>query len=104
MKCMSCPLKYMGQTCRSFNTRYKEHIRDIRSNNINSGYPNHILNTGHAYGSITDTMRAIRTERKGKHLNTLEKYHIHKISKERLHMNDTYNETNNPILEPLNTR
>jgi hypothetical protein len=49
-------------------------------------------------------MQVIRTERKGKHLNTLEKYHIQKISKERLHMNDTYNETHNPIFETLNTK
>jgi hypothetical protein len=31
---------------------------------------------GHAYGSITDTMEVIKVERKGKHLNTLEKPHI----------------------------
>jgi hypothetical protein len=35
--------------------------------------------------------------RKGKHLNTLEKYYIHKISKSNLHMDDTYN----PIFETL---
>jgi hypothetical protein len=32
----------------------------------------------------------IKTEKKGKHLNTLEKYHIYKISKHRLNMNDTH--------------
>jgi hypothetical protein len=37
MKCMDCPLKYIGQTGRTFNTRYKEHIHDIRSNSSNSG-------------------------------------------------------------------
>jgi hypothetical protein len=30
------------------------------------------LNTGHTYGTITDTMEIIKTERKGRHLNTLE--------------------------------
>jgi hypothetical protein len=40
MKCLDCPLKYIGQTGRTFNTRYKEHIHDIRSNNSNSGYLN----------------------------------------------------------------
>jgi hypothetical protein len=35
---------------------------------------------GHAYGTITDTMDVIRTGRKGKHLNTSEKYYIYKIS------------------------
>jgi hypothetical protein len=51
---MDCPMKYIGQTGRTFSTRYKEHIHDIRSNNSNSGYSNHILNTGHAYGVMTD--------------------------------------------------
>jgi hypothetical protein len=36
---------------------------------------------GHRYGNITDTIDIIKTEKKGKHLNTLEKYHIYKISK-----------------------
>jgi hypothetical protein len=58
MKCLDCPLKYIGRTGRTFNIRYKEHIQAIRNNN-NSGYPNHILNTGHTYGTINDTMDVI---------------------------------------------
>jgi hypothetical protein len=56
MKCLDCPLKYIGQTGTSFNIRYKEHIQAIRNNNNNSGYSNHILNTGHTYWTINDTM------------------------------------------------
>jgi hypothetical protein len=37
--------------------------------------------------------------RKGRHLNTLEKYHIYKISRSNLHMDDTHNETHNPIFK-----
>jgi hypothetical protein len=81
MKCLDCPLKYVGQTGRTFNVRYKEHIHALRSNSGNSEYSNHILNTGHTYGTITDTMDVIRTGRKGRHLNTFEKYHIYRISK-----------------------
>jgi hypothetical protein len=81
MKCMDCPLKYVGQTGRTFNTRYEEHIHNIRSNNSNTGYSNHILNTGHTYGTMQDTMETITLRRKGKYLNTLEKYHIYKVSK-----------------------
>jgi hypothetical protein len=46
-------------------------------------------------------MDIIRKEKKGKHLNTLEKYHIHKISKDNLQMDDAYNDTYNPIFETL---
>jgi hypothetical protein len=42
IKCLDCPLKYTGQTGRTFNIRYKEHIQAIRNNNSNSGYSNHI--------------------------------------------------------------
>jgi hypothetical protein len=72
MRCMVCPLKYIEQTGRTFQTRYKEHIEAIRYNNSNSGYSNHILNTGHTYGSITDAMKIVKIEKKGKHLKTLE--------------------------------
>jgi hypothetical protein len=58
------------------------------------------LNTGHTYGTIADTMEII-TGRKGKYLNTLEKYLICEISRENLHMNDIYTDTHNPISEAL---
>jgi hypothetical protein len=61
---MGCPLKYIGQTGRTIKTRYKEHMQAIRKNNSNSGYSKHILNMGHTYGSITNTMKVLKTERK----------------------------------------
>jgi hypothetical protein len=83
------PTKIHRTTGRTFLTRYKEHIQTINNNNSNSGYSSHILNTGYTYGTITDTVDIIRTHKRGKHLNSLEKYHIYKISKNNLHMNDT---------------
>jgi hypothetical protein len=91
----------MGQAGRELHTRYKEYIQPIRSKNGNSGYSNHILNTGHTYGNITDTMDIVRTEKKGNHMISLEQYHIHTISKNKLHMKDTYIDTHNPIFEVL---
>jgi hypothetical protein len=65
MKCQDCPLKYVSHTGRIFRTRYKEHIPAIRSNNSNSGYSHHILNTGHAYGTITDIMDIVKIAKGG---------------------------------------
>jgi hypothetical protein len=96
MKCLDCPLKYIGQIGRTFSVRYKEHIHAIRSNSSNSRFSNHVLNTGHTYGTITDTVDVIRTGRKGRHLNTLEKYHIYKISRKNLHI-----EVHNPVLQTV---
>jgi hypothetical protein len=104
MKYMDFPLKCVGQMGRTFSTRHKEHIHNIRSNNSNSGYSNHILHTGHAYGTITDTMDIITTGRKGKYLNTLERYHIYEISKENLHMNDTHIDTHKILYSKHCTR
>jgi hypothetical protein len=50
---------------------------------------------------ITDTMDIIRMGRKGIHLNTLEKYYIYKISRNKLHMNDTHIDTHNSIFQTL---
>jgi hypothetical protein len=59
IKCLDCPMVYIGQTGRKFNTRYKEHTHDIRHNNGNTGYSEHILNTGHTYGTMENTMDII---------------------------------------------
>jgi hypothetical protein len=88
MKCMDCPLK--RQTGQTFYTRYKEHTQAIRNNNSNTGYLNDILSMGHAYSSITERMKIMKIEKKGKHLNTLEKHPIYKVSRNRLHMNDAH--------------
>jgi hypothetical protein len=85
LKCLDCPLKYIDQTGRAFHTRYKEHILAIKNNNGNSGYSNHILNTGHKYGPIAGTMDIVKTHKKGKHMNTLEKYHIQKLYRKPTH-------------------
>jgi hypothetical protein len=47
IKYLDCPLRYVGETGRTFKTRYKEHIQATRNNNSNSGYSSHILNMGH---------------------------------------------------------
>jgi hypothetical protein len=80
-------------------SRYKEHIQAIMNNSGNSGYSNHILSTEHTYGNIIDTMNIIKTEKEGKHLNTLEKYYIYTISKKRLHMNGAHIDIHKRIFE-----
>jgi hypothetical protein len=99
LRCKSCDLKYVGQTGRSFRVRYKEHINAIHSNKTSSRYAQHILETGHAYGTIEDTLSILHRERKGVLMNTLEQFHIHKLTKENLQLNDTYTDTYNPIFD-----
>jgi hypothetical protein len=79
--------------------KYNEHLHAIRKNNSNSGYSNHILGSGHTIRyHIVDIKRP---GKKRKHLNSLKKYNIYGINKDNLQINDTYNDTDNPILETL---
>jgi hypothetical protein len=99
IKCLECGGAYIGQTGRKFRSRYKEHIRDIRSNKENTGYSHHILNTGHTYGTLEDTLQVVKIQNKGPHLNILERFHIYKESKTGLILNDTYIDQYNPLFE-----
>jgi hypothetical protein len=62
-------------------------------------YSKHILNSGHTYGSVTDMMKVLKTQRKGKHLNTLERYYIYKMRKNGIQVKDACIDTHNPIFE-----
>jgi hypothetical protein len=57
MNCLDCPFKYIGQTGRTFDTRYKDYIQASKNNNSTSGYSNDIWNTGHKYGTINENHR-----------------------------------------------
>jgi hypothetical protein len=58
--------------------RFKEHIRYIIPNNPQSAYVVHILHNTHAYGPMETTMILLHSSQKGKRMNTLENYCIHK--------------------------
>jgi hypothetical protein len=78
-------------------------VRDIKSNKELTGYSHHILSrpTGHAYGTLKDTLKIVKLQRKGPHLNTLERLYIYKENKIGSLLNDTYEYTDqyNPLFE-----
>jgi hypothetical protein len=90
LDCQTCRSKCVGQTDRPFKVRFKEHIQAIKGNKHTSVFAQHILNTGHAYGCMRDTMTILNSIGKGAHMNTLEKFHIYEISKQGLHLNDQF--------------
>jgi hypothetical protein len=90
---------YTVKTGRSFKTRYKGHIRAIQYNMENSTYAQHIINTGHTYGSIQNTMEILHTTQKGKYMNCLEKFHIYCSYKNKRQMNEILFDTRNPIFD-----
>jgi len=53
-------MAYVGQTSRGLRQRHQEHIRYIRLSNPQSAYAQHILNNGHEYGPIDNTMSLLK--------------------------------------------
>jgi hypothetical protein len=95
MACKEC-----RQTGRTFRTRYKEHIREIKTNGQRSKFAQHILDTTHNHDAIEQIMEILHIERKGKMLNTLESY-VSRLTKQRLQMNEALADTYNPLYDIL---
>jgi hypothetical protein len=104
LKCGGCQKKYVGQRGRNFPTRYKEHIQSIRSNNSNSRYAQHILEIQRLYGPLEDTMEVLHLNKKGQLMNKWERFHIYRLSKDGIQLNDTYTDTHNPIFKLVNNQ
>jgi len=60
IKCNICGRSYVGQTSRSLNIRFQEHIRYIRNNNPQSAYAQHILQNQHEYGQMNSIMTLLK--------------------------------------------
>jgi hypothetical protein len=101
LKCESCPKVYIGQTGRSFNVRFKEHVSDIVHNRDKTGYSQHISNSGHERAHNISQMEILETQCKSPYLNTLEKFHIFKCRKKGPIMNEMQFDLYNPIFEVI---
>jgi hypothetical protein len=77
LQCADCPLKYVGQTGRTFKTRFKEHIRDLKNGGQNSKFAQHILDKTHEVGTIDHTLKILLLGKKGRALDTYEKLYIY---------------------------
>jgi hypothetical protein len=47
-------------------------------------------------------MEVLHLNKKGQLMNTWERFHIYKLSKDRLQLNDTHTDTHNPIFKLVN--
>jgi hypothetical protein len=68
-------------------------------NKSRTNFSHHILNTGHAYDGIENTMEFLNFQEKGKYLNTLEWFHIYKSKKTVWLLNDNYIDTYNLVFK-----
>jgi hypothetical protein len=81
LTCQSCHKVYVGQMGRNLTTRFKERIRNIRSNKDKSAFAQHILNQGHQCGPMEQIMKLVEHARKGNIMNIKEDYYIYKFKK-----------------------
>ncbi|KAJ4450773.1 hypothetical protein ANN_02203 [Periplaneta americana] len=89
VKCNTCNNFYKGQTGRSFQTRYKEHITAITKLQNTSTYAEHITNANHTYRDINTDMEILHIQSKSQKLNSLEQYEIYRHTK--THPNEILN-------------
>ena len=69
---------YVGQTGRSFKTRYTEHIKALTQPLIKSNFAEHTFDTRHTFTNIDTNLEILHTLPKGPKLNTTEQYEIYK--------------------------
>jgi len=106
IKCSDCDSFYVGQTGRSFRTRYREHIQALKSQNLTSmksTFAEHIMQSNHKYTNIDQNMEVLDYEIKGNKMNCKEDFYIflnYKTNPNSV-LNTTHTTTNNPIFDKL---
>ena len=94
-------MKYVGQAGRSFRTRFQEHYRDFKHNNAKSKFATHLLENEHLKGKVNDIMEILHITKKGRTMDTIERYHIYKETKNGTQINDKNTEKPNRIYETI---
>jgi hypothetical protein len=57
--------------------RYKEHFHDFKYNTKKSSFATSLLGNYHSTGPINEIMEILHTNRKGKFMDTVERFHIY---------------------------
>jgi hypothetical protein len=70
-------MKYVGQMGWAFRKRYKEHFHNFKYNTRKSSFAMHLLDNNHSMGPIGEVMDILHTTRKGKYMDTVEKFYIY---------------------------
>ena len=76
MICPTCLKKYIGQKDRPFHIRFREHYRNYKYANKKSKFAQRVLEEGNSFGPINEIMDTLRIAKKGKMLDTLERFYI----------------------------
>lgn len=100
--CSDCPSSYIGQTGRSFNTRFKEHHPDPKTIKQKSNVAQHLIDNNHTLNSIDKKLKILHISHKSKLLNTLEEFEIYRATKSNENLlNDKFTVKPNQLFNAL---
>ena len=100
LACWDYNKKYIGQTGRSFHTRFQEHFRDVEYKNGKSKFA-HLIDNGHSIAPMEDIMEILHVTKKGNKMDTLEKFHICNVTRLDNQINDKGTVKCNVIFDAL---
>ena len=84
-----------------FFTHYKEHLADFCHNNDISNFAKHLNEESHPFGLMEEIMQIMQYQKKGVHLNTIERYHIYTEFTADNHLNNPQTISPNAIFQTL---
>lgn len=76
LTCEDC-IKYIGQRGRQFHIRFQEHFRDFKYGNGKSKFAQHLLDNRRTIGPMEEIMKILQITKKGKMMNTLERFYMY---------------------------
>ena len=66
-----------------------------------SGFAQHLLDEGHTFGPMENIMDVVHYAKKGRMMDTLEKFHIYEVTQRDIQINDKSTIQRNPIFDTL---
>jgi hypothetical protein len=99
LTCNTCNGMYVGQSVRTTNIRYKEHIGYIRTNNSTSAYAEHILENRHEYRTKENTLQLLKACQKGTRMNCWEALYIQAFHQQKILIAVQKVSDTNPLFE-----
>ena len=101
LTCPDCGKAYVGQTGRNFATRFNEHKNAFRAASHSSNFTKHLIEHTHSFGPVHNTMQILHLQKKGAHLNTIERFYIYTEYTNIHHLNDGLTISPNKIFDTL---
>ena len=101
LTCNTCNVSFVGQTSRSLNIRFQEHIQYIGYNNPQLPYDLHILQNQHEYGQMNSTMTLLKPLNNPNLLLPYEQYYIQSLHQERRLIPEQSPGETNPLFQTV---